>query len=705
MNLLKQQRLIAEEHYDARVFLEGVAGTGKTTAGIERVKGLLKAGVPARRILILVPQPTLGLQWRGALRRARTAGSSSVRVDTLGGIATELLDLYLPLVAADLGFENPLEPPHDLSLELVQYYMRRYLGPFIEQHQLFNSVHASPYRLYTQIVDNLNKAALVGFPHTELGERLKAAWGGADEQKRIYDDAQACANEFRELCRQRNLMDYSLQMAIFMDHLLPRKEVFNHLTRQYQHILVDNIEEDSPALHDVLAQWLPVVKSALLIYDADGGHRRFLGADPTTAYALRELCDVHAQLDRQRIMSPAVAAFQAEFARTLNRPVPVVKGDQQAAYELPSNLRYLPQMLDWVAEETRRLIHEEGVPPNEIVLLAILLPDALRHLLETRLDARGVPHRALRPSRALRDEPATRTLLTLARLAHPHWELHQPRPTSHEVISALMASLGALDVVRARLLTAHVYDPQQGQLKPFDAVPSDAQERITYAVGQRYQTLYEWLTDYQAEPPLPLDIFLSRLFGEVLSQPQFGFHRSLDAAHITANLIDSAREFRQVVARIDPELDLPAEYVRSVLDGVLANQYVEVPTRKPTEAVLIAPAYTFLMNNFAVDYQFWLDVGSSSWGQRLYQPLTQPYILSRHWPQGRVWTDDDEFNTGRHELYTLISGLLRHCRKKIYLGYNQLSEQGTEQRGPLLMTIHQMLRRVQRERTTHDRAD
>ena len=697
MNLLKQQRLVAHEHYDARLFVEGVAGTGKTTAGIERVKGLLKAGVPASRILILVPQPTLGLQWIGALRRARAAGSAAVRVATLGAIATELIDLYLPLVAADLGFENPLEPPHDLSLELVQYYMQRHIGPFIAQRQLFNSVHASPYRLYTQIVDNLNKAALVGFPHTELGERLKRAWGGAEEQKRIYDDAQACANEFRELCRQRSLMDYSLQMTIFMDHLLPRREVFTYLTRRYRHLLVDNVEEDSPALHDLLRAWLPVCDSAVLIYDEDGGHRRFLGADPISAYQLKQQCEVHVRLERQRIMSPAVAALQAALAHTLNRPAPSVQEDIREAYELPQELRYLPQMLDWAADRAAHLIHEQGVPPNEIAMLAAFLPDALRYLLETRLDARGVPHRALRPSRALREEPATRTLLTLARLAHPHWSLQPAHPTTHEVISALVAALDGLDVVRGQLLVAHAYDLDSGTLQSFDRVPTEAQERITYALGERYERLRGWLAAYQADAPLPLDVFLSRLFGEVLSQPGFGFHAHFDAAHITANLIESARGFRQVVARIDPELDLAAEYVRSVLEGVIANQYVRPPARKPEAAVLIAPAHAFLMNNVAVDYQFWLNIGSSGWGHRLYQPLTQPYILSRQWPLDRVWTDEDEHRAGQHELYTLISGLLRRCRKKVYLGYNQLGEQGIEQRGPLLMAVHQTLRRLYRE--------
>ncbi len=54
---------------------------------------------------------------------------------------------------------------------------------------------------------------------------------------------------------------------------------------------------------------------------------------------------------------------------------------------------------------------------------------------------------------------------------------------------------------------------------------------------------------------------------------------------------------------------------------------------------MLAPAYTFLMSNRPVDYQFWLDVGSRGWFERLYQPLTHPYVLSREWPAGQSWTD------------------------------------------------------------------
>ena len=44
---------------DRRIFLEGVAGTGKTTAGVARLLRLLDEGVPADSILVLTPQRTL----------------------------------------------------------------------------------------------------------------------------------------------------------------------------------------------------------------------------------------------------------------------------------------------------------------------------------------------------------------------------------------------------------------------------------------------------------------------------------------------------------------------------------------------------------------------------------------------------------------------------------------------------------------------
>jgi len=238
-------------------------------------------------------------------------------------------------------------------------------------------------------------------------------------------------------------------------------------------------------------------------------------------------------------------------------------------------------------------------------------------------------------------------------------------------------------------------------LKPFAEIKQANQERITFALGNEYERLRGWIDAYRnSGDVLELDHFFSRLFGEVLSQPDFGFHDDFDAAVVTANLIESAQKFRQVIedSGAPPEDKSGAqEYVEMVALGIIADQYLRDWKTVDADAVLLAPAYTFLMSNRPVDYQIWLNVGGQGWAQRLYQPLTNPYVLTRHWDpemRGRTWTDDDEYRVSRDALYRLVLGLTRRCRKSIYLGYSELGEQGYEQRGLLLNAVQGMLRRL-----------
>lgn len=688
MYLLVKQQQVARRNLDRRVFLEGVAGTGKTTAGIERVKQLLHAGAPPASILVLVPQQATGLPWQDALRRSRAPGGAEVRVTTLGSLARELLELFWPLIAADTGCADALAPPRFPGLELSQYLMRRFVGAAIERQEYFRSVNISRNRLYTQIVDNLNKAALVDFPPEQIGTRLKEAWRGAPEQAFIYDDAQACASLFRAGCLQHNLIDYSLLISILRRQLWPLETARGYLTRRYRHVLVDNLEEDTPALHDLLRDWLPLCESALLIYDSQAGLRRFLGADPEEARSLRALCELQVTLERRRVMSDDVAALHQGLAMALGRDPGQApqQGDARAALRWPRGARWHPQMIDWAVEHIAGLVHEEGVPPQEIVVLAPFMPDALRFALQVRLDERDVPQRSHRPSRALRDEPEARALLTFARLAHPTAGQVLSR---FDVAGALTNAIAGLDLVRAHLLAEVLF--RDGALLPFDRI-SDArlQQRITFLLGEKYNRLCNWLA--AVPPETPLDLFFSSLFGEVLSQPGYGLHARLSAGATVANLVDSARAFRQLLQDIDPQAPVAGDYLRMVEEGVLANQYLRDWELDRREGVLLAPAHTFLMGNRPVDYQFWLNVGSSGWGRRVYQPLTHPWVLSRSWPRGQVWLDADEEAAGREALANVVLGLLRRCRVRIYLGISEFGERGLEERGPLLLALHNMQR-------------
>jgi hypothetical protein len=675
----------------SKVFLEGPAGTGKTTVGVERMLHLMNSGVAGNTILVLVPQRTLGIPYVEAMNTPGVVAGGMVSVVTLSGLAQRMVELFWSVVADQVGFSKPENPPIFVNLEAAQYFMAHLVRPLFSQGY-FSSLTIDRNRLYSQIIDNLNKAAVVGFPYQEIGNKLRSAWSGEPGQSRVYEDTQTCAALFREYCLENNLLDFSLQIEVFWKHLWRSDLCRNYLTRTYNHLIVDNIEEDVPVTHDLLAAWVPQSESCLLIYDSQAGYRRFLGADPLSAYGLKEFCSQSFSLTDSFVQSQGIRTLSKLLQRTLARETMPMLDFNPRLTIIHETHAYYPQMLDWVAEQIRNLSEDEGVDFKQIAVLAPFLSDSLRFSIVNRLHSYGVPTKTHRPSRSLREEPSTLCLVTLAALAHPDWGVH---PTKFDVAHSLMQAIAGMDLIRAKILTDIVFRMRDGTptLSPFEQIIPNTQERISYLLGEKYERLRLWLADYQGSVPGELDHFISRLFGEVLSQPGFGFHSDFDKGQVAANLVDSIRKFRRVVGNtlIETGMDLGKEYIQMLNDGVIAAQYFPAWQAQQEQAVFIAPAYSFLTNNYPVDIQFWLDIGSRSWAERLYQPLTHPYVLSRNWPEGKAWTDAEEVQTGDEVLSTLVYGLLNRCRKRIYLGLSEYNEQGYEQRGPLLQAFHRIL--------------
>lgn len=685
--LTNYQLAVVERPLSSHIFLHGPAGTGKSTAGVERLRRLIASGVSAESILVLTSHRILQDAYLDVINPpAAEAGGDNLPV-TMSGLAWRLLTRFWPLAARSAGFGQPEHPPVFLNVETAQYYMAYVIRPLLADGA-FASITIARNRIYSQILDNLNKSASVGFPYTEIGSRLDAAWVGDPSQHRVYAEVQECATLFRQFCLEHNLFDYSLLTEVFANVLWPDPSVHASILKTYRHLIYDNVEEDVPRSHDILREWLPDLDSALLIFDEGGGYRRHLGADAYTGAALAEVCDERVAFTESFVMSEQVT----RLANALRAPEP---GSSPTENPFPVEIspsRFVPEMVGSVVAQVEALITDQGIPPSEIVILAPILSDALRFAVTSRLEAASIPWRTLRPSRPLHAEPASQVLLTLAQLAHPHWNM---RPSRFDVASAFMLCL-EMDLVRAQMLAEIVYRPRDLSLSAFDRIMEDMRERLTFAFGDRYSALQSWLLRYRDGLPLPLDVCLQKLLDEVLTQPGFGFHRNLDARRVATSLVDSIRSFRQAVepsfVNLDhPDFDFGREYIDMLLDGMLPALYLEAWRSAGEDAVLVAPAYSFLVMNRPVSVQFWLDAGAGAWYEGLTQPLTQTYVLTREWPIGRQWTFADAEQMAEQVMQQLVSGLLHRCRRKIVLAISNWSESGFEQRGPLLRLFQRVL--------------
>jgi len=703
MQLSPEQEKLLSYPGSSKLFLQGQAGTGKTTAGVKWMKKLLDSGIPAHQILVFVPQRALASPYQESLRDDIFLAHSLISTMTLGSLARRMINLFWPMISHDAGVAEPDLPPHFLTLETAQYYMAHIVRPLMDEENYFGNLSIHRNRIYSQILDNLNKAALVGFSHQEIGDRLKAAWIGDIAQFNVYDDVQSCVNQFRAFLLSHNLLDFSLQVELFQKLLWVSPVCHTHLTQSYRHLIVDNIEEDTPVSHDILSEWLPDFDSALIIFDEEAGFRYFLGADEQSGLSFRRKCHENIRFTHNHVNDPAINQIKsgvrhavAQLKGSPHDKEPQLDALRSGLIIPETSNKYFPDMVRWVTDQIKALV-DDGTPPGEIVVLAPFMPDVLRFSLSNQLDDLGIPNIAHRPSRALRDEPATQAVLTLATASFPSWNL---QPKRINMAFALMQVIDGLDLVRAQLLTAYTYQQNSEDLPllPFESVPVDVRDRITYRVGERYDQLRTWMANAQLADSMTLDFFLSRLFGEVLSQPGFGFHHDMSSGNTIANLIESIQKFRWAVGDQGPieASSLGKEYIQMVQEGVIAAQYVRAwEAGEASDAVYISPAYTYLISNRTVDVQFWLDVGSPSWYQRLEQPLTHPYVLSRHWKQGDIWDAEHELSAAQNALHRLAIGLLNRCRKKVFLGLSELDVRGYDNRGLLVRIFQHILQKAQ----------
>ena len=684
-----QQELL-DTPIQRHIALDGPFKSGKTTVAVARMRQINPHCNPLQRLLVLVPQLSLAEKYRQAVLDAQFPAGNPPTITSLAGLSRQFIQLYWPFIQERAGFNTNRSRPTFLNMETAQYFMEQVCQPFLDK-KYFLEIRIDHARLFSQILDTMNKAALVGYTLDETAPRLKAAWTGESIREKHYEQSQECALAFRAFCLQNNVLDYSLQVELFRRFILQDASLQKEFFSAYAFLIADNLEEDVPVLHDLILDLNDNIPSMLLISDQHAGYRSFLGADDTSAARLASICQQHFTFSEQFNMAEDVKAFNMSLIRCIQRKeTHQLPTAAQSAYTL-RNLPFYPDMVDDVCQTILQLVKEQHQAPGQIAVLSPYLPDSLKFALTQKLSTMGIPFISTRPSRTLADEPITRTVLVFAKAAHPHWKLSIQ---VEELRLAIMTIFPQCDILRAALLAENSLT-DGNRLLPFEDIPAFTRERISHQIGNQYDKLIQWIDDYRLKQEiLPLDIFLSQLFGEKLAQPGFGLHEDVDKAAVLNNLIRSMHDFRTTFAALAEaqQVDVNQMYIQTLQNGLLPSRYS--PWNEEMDAVLISPAFTFLMKNSSVKYQFWLDIGSMGWWERLDQPLTHPYVLNRNWSVEKRWTDAEEYQANQASLARLMEGLLERCESHVYLYAVGLNQAGINQSSPLLSAMQLFLKRM-----------
>ncbi len=712
-----------------RLFVQGPYGTGKTGLALQRLAWLQRQFPDSGFApTVIVPSHYIVQEYRTRLAGLVNQAGVPVRVLTFNALAREAVDLAWPAIAAAAGFQNPGQEPVFLNLETSQYVLSDWVTDMVRNGQfeaLFQNLHFEPSRLISQILDNLAKASLYRYTLNDTYKRLVDALPVDSHRQGIvnsYRHALRISRRFRRHCLEHGLVDQSLLYELFYRILEDESLFAQLLLAPCRHVIVENCEEQIYACHRMLQVLIPRTASCLCLSDADAGLRYFLGAYPEGVAAIARLCShryalqpladtgrTRLETNLRTIIDPqplfAMPAAHCEHAVPVHRhgPLDLARGHPDDFFHIELKEHHAESLI-WVADQIQHLIRNENVTPSQIVLLAPNVPNALRFVLQQLLRQRDIKLYSHRPSRRLEEEPATLALLELACMAHPHWDI-SPDEIKDEIKRriVLLMSIEGLEGWRGPLLS-HDWGPKMSYR--FLEKRQSFQDRVEISNGLRYDRLRAWLQSYQLEEQhYSLDLFWARLFDEVLGKKGFRFATDADASRVARQLMRSAQSYRQIteaygipLASMSLQHDPGQDYAKSVQAGLLGNLYLPAEG-PPVDAVELAPVYSFIMQNRTVQHQFWLEVNGMAWGQRLHQPLTQPFVLSPSW-QGRGWTDTQEQQVLHWYLHVLMAGLLRRTRNRVHIGLSTFGVRGTEQKGTLLRVLNQLLMQAAARKAT-----
>lgn len=658
-------------------FLLGPAGSGKTTALQHRLVQLLQQGEPAYTILVLVAEPEHASDYLATVHRAGLGPYADLKISTYNQMAQEMVTLFWPLVARPSRFRYPYRPPTFLSYDLAQMLMWHTITPLLDKGA-FADLRLRPQHIVSQLLDTLNRAALNGLSIDEATQRQKQSWAGEVERLLHLDDAAKAAHTFRRLCQQNSLLDLSFAVQVFDTQLVQHDTFKNYFRERYRHLIIDNVEEQTPAGQNFIAMLMDVTQTTAVAYDGGGGYKRFLAADPDGAHQFYYHTQQQLLFEESFTTSPPLTHLANLVENTLlfSR-----KPTDQANNGIIATIygRYRREMVQALARFLPQLMADQQLRPSDIAIITPYLDGALQYMLANALKEAGLPYRQLRRRFSPRDEPRVRTWLTWLALAHPAWGI---RPSTYDVAEALTLSIHGLDPARAELISQQLYLPAEARLLPSSDLPERHSQRLGTELLPRVDALRRWLD--AADSQTHIDLFLHDLF-QFLAQSHFQPTADIAGAAICDWLVKAASRLQQSAAALGftTPAQVGAAFIDGINNGLVTANPPDLGDPPDPDGITISTIYGYLLAGQPVRVQVWLETGATGWWDIPNQPLSNAFVLAQSYDPTRPWTAEADQQVRNELLSRIIRGLTARCQDGVLLASSDLDRRGVRQDGPL----------------------
>ncbi|MEH1811306.1 MAG: recombinase family protein [Nostoc sp.] len=639
-----------------------------------------------------------------------TLGKYPVRAKTPLGFFQDEVILFWPLLINSLNLKAQF--PVRLRPETEQELATKLWRPQLDE-EILRLAGVNESRLVRRILDLLQLAAYSGIPCEDIAQIL--AKGLGENTTTLEPEFLASLLlDWRNWCLERGLLTYGIITELYSQHLLSDRNYQQHLTKRYQAVLADDVDEYPSVARLLFELLLDRGAVGAFSYNPDGAVRLGLGADPNYLEGLAERCRV------EILNGPPSESLSEQLTKQMVELVTepmVMLSLPKTVYSIQTTSR--AQLLRQTAEEIANAIQSQQVQPEEVAIIAPGLDAIARYTLVEILIKQNIPVESLNDQRPLISSPIIRALLTMLALVYPGLgrlvdrdavaemlvvlsRKQQPPENSTDAMNRVSTTDAMnrvstnIDPVRAGLIADYCFVPHPDRPNLLPVSVFERWDRIGYAATTAYNQILEWLEQQRSQQelrliPSPISL-LDRAIQRFLWN---GSNLPYEQLAALRELLETAQHYWEIDTRlrqIAPVETTPhttiIEFIQLLRRGTItANPYPVRPIGGARKAVTLATIFQYRSSRRSHQWHFWLDAGSPLWAKGGAATLFgAPFFLRDR--LGEPWTAEDEKLAEEQRLQRILTDLLSRVSERVYLCHSDLAVNGQEQLGPLLPLVN-----------------
>lgn len=649
------------------IMIEGKSASGKTTLAIKKYIHMVEEEkINSKDILVLIMNRYQGLTWK---RELCLKNSGEMKILTYQGFVRKELIKYWPIVEKNCSKVRAGKiRPEFVSADTANYMMEVLVDYFRKKKGYFMNITSTSSRIALDLVSNISKASLSLIGIDEIGTRLYNSLQVKEVIKReTYNHMDEVIEHYINSFLKQGAVDYGISVYLYNEYLLKDEVYRNHL-KKIKHLIVDDLDEISPAqlaLTNILRE---NVQQAYLFNNPEGAFCTYYGTD---SKYLNENIRLHygkIKLDESFSCNKEFINFVDKInERTVN--IMAQWESKIPAYsDMSSQLR--SEMIDKIAVKIEELI-KEGMNPQDIVVISPFNDFILGYEIQSKLKNININIINTSKKSRLVDNPYVHCLIVIAALCNKNLDINLTVDDYRKFFSIILG----LDLIKASILS---------KCAIIDGNMQELEEKTIDRIGDSYIEKYNYIRkrienyrDLIKENGMPLDELFRRAFLELL----IVLPGARDNISICKNLSETAEKFIGVLVQFNT-IDNPEEkflkFIRSEAQDFYSLRELEEITLNLNGVVITNP-FNFLTSNFNSKVQIWADINSSMWSPRSVKELTNTYVLRNSWNIDSIYTDEIEDQNKHNNLISVIKSLMRKCKEKIYFYGSEYSINGYEQ--------------------------